>query len=69
MTDRITQVWCPIYDKKISVDLCRDHQMVGDNEFIPRIMEDELVPGWRKKCENCPNAGRFSMEPPEMDHE
>ena len=53
MNNPPTAVFCPVLDKEITIDLCREMQMTGDNEFIPEIIEDELAPERIRQCRFC----------------
>ena len=47
-------VWCPILEKEIEIGLCREVRMTENSEFIPGILEDELIPDRDKQCQICP---------------
>ena len=55
MTNPEMMVFCPVLDQEISIDLCREKRMTGDNEFIPDIIEDALAPTRIRQCELCAN--------------
>jgi len=58
MTEGSEKVYCPIYQKDINLDLCREIQAVSSSEyipeFIPRILEQELAPEDLRQCQECP---------------
>ena len=62
-------VTCPVVNKDLNVDLCEEYQMMGNAEFVPRVLESELAPLWVKQCESCESMQTLHTDPfaqPEM---